>query len=61
MKKAGIIAINLLIVLGLILFVVVYAARERQDIVAGQIDAFENLTLAMEQVTANYLEQEQHF
>ena len=60
MKKKLIIPFNILIVLGVILFVVLYATSEQRDSVSVQADTFENLTLAMEQVTANYLEQEQH-
>ena len=59
MKKYMIIPANIAIVLGLILFIVLYAARERRETVTAQTDTFSNLTQAMEQVTANYLEQEQ--
>ena len=59
MKKHLIIPINLLIVLGVIAFVVVYATQERKEAAAAQISTFENLTLAMEKVTDNYLEREQ--
>ena len=59
LKKYVIVPVNILIVIGIILFVVVYAAWERRDTVQVQTDTFANLTLAMEQVTANYLEKEQ--
>ena len=58
-RKSVIIPINLLIVAGILVFVVVYAARERRENADAQIQTFENLTLAMERVTGNFLEQEQ--
>ncbi len=58
-KKYGIILTNVVIVLGIILFVIAYANRQRHEILAARVETFENLTLAMEQVTANYLAQEQ--
>ena len=58
-KKVVIVPVNILIVIGIILFVVIYAAWERSEAVQAQTDTFANLTLAMEQVTANYLEKEQ--
>ena len=58
-KKYGIILTNVVIVLGIIIFVIAYATRQRHEILAARVETFENLTLAMEQVTANYLAQEQ--
>ena len=58
-KKYVIVPVNILIVIGIILFVVIYAAWERNETVQVQTNTFANLTLAMEQVTANYLEKEQ--
>ena len=58
-NKYLIVPVNILIVIGIILFVVIYATWERGEAARVQTDTFANLTLAMEQVTANYLEKEQ--
>ena len=58
-NKYLIVPVNILIVIGIILFVVIYATWERSEAARVQTDTFANLTLAMEQVTANYLEKEQ--
>ena len=59
MKKYLIILANVWIICGILLFIVRYSANRKRETVAAQWEAFENLTLAMEQVTANYLQQEQ--
>ena len=59
MKKHLIILVNVLIVAAILLFVVQYARNESRDIVRAQTDSFLDLTVAMEQVTTNYLEGEQ--
>ena len=58
-QKHLIIPVNILIVAGIILSVALYAAREHREIVAAQIDTFENLTVTMGHVAENYLEREQ--
>ena len=60
MKKRVIILTNLIIILGVLLFVFLYANRDQKNILQAQINAFENMTVALEQVTANYLNAEQH-
>ena len=59
MKKHLIIPINILIVLGIIVFVVIYARQEQRKMAEARADTFESLTIAMERVTDNYLEHEQ--
>lgn len=59
MKKYLIILANVWIICGILLFIVRYSDNRKRETVAAQWEAFENLTLAMEQVTANYLQQEQ--
>ena len=58
-RKRLIVAANLLIVAGILLFVGQYAARESRNMRAAQTEAFENMTVAMESVTTNYLLGEQ--
>ena len=59
MKRYRVALINVLIMLGILTFLTRYAASERTKITNSQIAAFENMTVAMERVTANYLEGEQ--
>ena len=59
MKRYRVALINVLIMLGILTFLTRYAASERMKITNSQIAAFENMTVAMERVTANYLEGEQ--
>ena len=59
MKKAWVIAANILIILLVIGFVVAYAGKYNRDYVASRIKAFEDRTFAQEQITANYLRGEQ--
>ena len=59
MKKYGIVLINVLIMLGILTFLTRYVSSESRQRVASQITAFENMNVAMERVTANYLEGEQ--
>ena len=58
-KKYAVIFTNVAIVLGIILFVVLYANRQRNELLSARVETFEDMTLVMEQVTANYLVQEQ--
>ena len=59
MKRYRIVLINLLIILGILTFLTRYVNNERMKITASQIASFEDMTVAMERVTANYLEGEQ--
>ena len=59
MKKKWIIPVNVLIVLGILLFIVQYARREHNNYVQAQTEVFEDMTVAMEHVTGNYLQGEQ--
>ena len=59
MKKAWVIAANILIILLVIGFVVAYAGKYNRDYVASRVKAFEDRTFAEEQITANYLRGEQ--
>ncbi|MBR6953507.1 MAG: response regulator [Clostridia bacterium] len=59
MRKGLIILGNVLIVLAILTFVVLYAGNEQRRLLASRTDAFENMTVAMEHVTTNYLVGEQ--
>ena len=59
MKKIGIIIINVLIMIVLLTFVVIYSNSESRKTTQRQIEHFENTTITMEHVTENYLEGEQ--
>ena len=50
---------NLLIVLVILTAVTLYVGNERQRMIASKTEAFENMTVAMESVTTNYLVGEQ--
>lgn len=60
MKKALIIAVDL-VIMGLILFFIIqYANTKMHDSDKSMIEAFEKMTTSAEQVITNYLEDEQH-
>ena len=59
MKRMGIIIINVLIMVAILLFVVVYTIFENRTNLQRQTEHFVNTTAAMERVTENYLEGEQ--
>ena len=59
LKRFIIIFINVVIMTGILVFVVLYSRFESRDSYRRQIENFENTTVTMEQVTANYLEGEQ--
>ena len=59
MKKTGIIIVNMLIMIALLSFVVLYSRYTSRNALQRQIEHFENTTITMEQVTENYLEGEQ--
>ena len=59
MKKSLIILGNLLIILAVLAFVMLYVGNERQRMIVSKTEAFENMTVAIESVTTNYLVGEQ--
>ncbi len=60
MKKALIIAIDL-VIMGLILFFIIqYANTKMRESNERVIEAFEKMTVTAEQIITNYLEDEQH-
>ena len=59
MKKTLIILVNIGFVLLVMAFVLLYTSSEARSMVEAQKEAFESMTVAMEKVTANYLEGEQ--
>ncbi len=59
MKKAYIIVVNVIIMVTILIFVVLYSGFENRDSFRRQVEHFENTTVTMEQVTENYLEGEQ--
>ena len=59
MKKTVIIIVNVLIILALLTFVVLYSHYTSRNTTQRQIEHFENTTITMEHVTENYLEGEQ--
>ena len=59
MKKTWVIVTNVLIMLGILSFTVVYSTLESRNETQRQIEHYENSTITMEHVTENYLEGEQ--
>ncbi len=59
MRKTLIIIINVVIIAAILIFVVRYSGYESRAFYRKQIEHFEDTTVTMEQVTANYLEGEQ--
>jgi len=59
MKKTWITIVNVLIMVAMLVFVVLYSYLENRDTTKRQIEHFENTTITMEHVTENYLEGEQ--
>ena len=59
MKKTWVIVTNVLIMLGILSFTVVYSTLESRNETQRQIEHYENSTITMERVTENYLEGEQ--
>ena len=58
-KNLLIILANIAIMLGILVFVVFYAGRDRRADFRARTEGFQNMTVAMERVTANYLEADQ--
>ena len=59
MKKTWVIVVNVLIMIAMLTFVVLYSGFESRNTTQRQIEHFENSTITMEHVTENYLEGEQ--
>ena len=59
MKKGLMVLWNVLIILAILVFVMIYVGNEQQKMTASKTEAFENMTVAMESVTTNYLVGEQ--
>ena len=59
MKKYLIVAINMALALAIVLLVFNHTTSERQQQLETSIETFEDLTVTMEQVAANYLQGEQ--
>ena len=59
MKKTGIIIVNVLIMIALLTFVVLYSDYASRNTTQRQVEHFENTTITMGQVTENYLAGEQ--
>ena len=59
MKKSWIIIVNVVIMIAILTFVVLYSGFESRETYQRQIEHFENTTITMEHVTENYLEGEQ--
>ena len=59
MRKILIIIVNVVIIAAILGFVFLYSGYTRRDSYQRQIEHFENTTVTMEKVTANYLEGEQ--
>ena len=60
MKKALVIIPNLLIIGFILLFIVRYANFKIEESNRNDIEAFEKMTLTVDQIIANYIEDEQH-
>ncbi|MBQ6124805.1 MAG: hypothetical protein IJL13_05335, partial [Spirochaetales bacterium] len=59
MKRIWVAVANVVIIIAMITFVVLYAGIENRNATQRQIEHFENTTITMEHVTENYLEGEQ--
>ena len=59
MKKIWVVIVNIIIMLSMVTFVVIYSNVEVNENTQRQIEHFTNTTVAMKHVTENYLEGEQ--
>ena len=59
MRKIWIILVNVLIMIAMLTFVIIYTVIASNNTTKRQIEHFENTTITMEHVTENYLEGEQ--
>ena len=58
-KTSWIVIANIALMSAILVFVVLYSNYERKGNYRSRVDHFVNTTVAMEQVTGNYLEGEQ--
>ena len=59
MKRILVVVVNVIIMIAMLIFVVLYSNFENSDATQMQIEHFENTTITMKHVTENYLEGEQ--
>lgn len=59
MNRKWIAVVNIVLMLSILGFVVLYSSYESRDVYRHQVENFENTTITMERVTENYLEGEQ--
>ena len=59
MKRIWVIIVNVLIMIAMLVFVILYSNIQSRDTAQRQVEHFENATITMERVTENYLEGEQ--
>ena len=60
MKKARIAIVNIAIMVGILIFVILYSSYEGKAALRRQVESFVSTTVAMEHVTENYMVGEQH-
>ena len=60
MKKARIAIVNIAIMVGILIFVILYSSYEGKAARRRQVESFVSTTVAMEHVTENYMAGEQH-
>ena len=60
MKKAWIAIVNIAIMVGILIFVILYSSYEGKAALRRQVESFVSTTVAMEHVTENYMAGEQH-
>ena len=59
MKHKLLFFINIIIIFGILLFVIIYSRLDYKKVYNNQVANFEDMTVAMESITENYLEGEQ--
>jgi signal transduction histidine kinase/CheY-like chemotaxis protein len=59
MNKKWMIIVNVLIMISMLVFVILYSSIQSRNTAQRQVEHFENVTVTMERVTENYLEGEQ--
>ena len=59
MKRAWVIIVNVIIMIAMLTFVIIYSNIESGNSIRRQTEYFENTTITMKHVTENYLEGEQ--
>ncbi|MBQ7153047.1 MAG: response regulator [Clostridia bacterium] len=59
MRRKMLSLLNIFIITGILIFVAVYSRIDHENAYYNQVDSFENMTVALENITQNYLEGEQ--